>query len=164
MNVVSESSTMNAHLEGWKLLLILSMREVFQSMLRTKVVPVFEPSKTLNLEWTAMVGLTGELRGVLMMSCDEMSATRITSKMLEAPIQAANQETRDALGEVCNMIAGNFKHKVSGLSSKCALSPPTVVTGKDYRVHRKESGAFQSMFVTLSFEGAPVYVSLEMQR
>jgi chemotaxis protein CheX len=51
------------------------------------------------------------------------------------------EQTADALGEVCNMIAGSFKHKVNGLSERCALSPPSVVTGKDYRVHRQESEA-----------------------
>ena len=99
-----------------------------------------------------------------MVSCDEVSATQIASKMLELPLQESNQETSDALGELCNMIVGNFKHKISGLSSNCALSPPTVVTGKDYRVHRKESGALQSLFVTVAFMGAPIYVSLELQK
>ena len=164
METANASPAPDAHLEGWKLLLIMSTREVFQSMMQTRIAPVFEPSRTLNLEWTAMVGLAGELRGVLMMSCDELSATRVASKMLEMPVQGPNQETSDALGEVCNMIAGNFKHKVSGLSARCALSPPTVVTGKDYRVHRKEAGASESLFVTFTFIGAPIYVSLELQK
>jgi CheY-specific phosphatase CheX len=51
------------------------------------------------------------------------------------------EQTEEALGEVCNMIAGSFEHKVNGLSERCALSPPSVVTGKDYRVHRQESEA-----------------------
>jgi chemotaxis protein CheX len=51
------------------------------------------------------------------------------------------EQTEEALGEVCNMIAGSFKHKVNGLSERCALSPPSVVTEKDYRVHRQESEA-----------------------
>jgi chemotaxis protein CheX len=162
MKVVSPSPAVSVHLEGWLLLLILSVREVFQTMLATKLAPVFEPSKRLHLEWTAMVGLTGELRGMLMISCDETSATRITSKMLGVPLQGPNEETADALGEVCNMIAGSFKHKVNGLSERCALSPPTVVTGKDYRVHRQESGSLQSLSVTFTFDGAPIYLSLEV--
>jgi CheY-specific phosphatase CheX len=161
MKAVS-SSAVSVHLEGWLSLLILSVREVFQTMLDTKLATVFEPSKRLHLEWTAMVGLTGELRGMLMFSCDEKSATRITSKMLGAPLAGPNEETADALGEVCNMIAGSFKHKVNGLSEGCALSPPTVVTGKDYRVHRQESGSLHSLSVTFSFDGAPVYLSLEV--
>lgn len=127
MKAVSPSPALSVHLEGWLFLMILSVREVFQTMLATKVAPVFEPSEKLHLEWTAMVGLAGELRGVLMFSCDEKSAVRITSKMLGVPLSGPNEQTADALGEVCNMIAGSFKHKVNRLNERCALSPPTVV-------------------------------------
>ena len=41
----------------------------------------------------------------------------------------------DALGEICNMVAGNFKNKVSGLGNGCMLSVPTVITGRDYHCH-----------------------------
>jgi hypothetical protein len=37
-----------------------------------------------------MVGLTGELRGVLMFSCDGKSAVRITSKMRGVPLPGAD--------------------------------------------------------------------------
>jgi chemotaxis protein CheX len=162
MKAVNPSPRVSIHLEGWLFLLIVSVREVFQTMLATKVAPVFEPANGLHLEWTAMVGLTGELRGVLMFSCDEKSAVRITSKMLGVPLPGPDEQTADALGEVCNMIAGSFKHKVNGLSERCALSPPTVVTGKDYRVHRQESESLHSLSVTFTFDGAPVYLSLEV--
>ena len=99
-----------------------------------------------------------------MFSCDEGTATRIEAKLLAAPIGRPNEQTADALGEICNMIAGNFKHKISGMSEHCALCPPAVVTGKDYRVHRQESGALQSLPVTFTFEGAPIYVSLEVRK
>jgi chemotaxis protein CheX len=164
VKVAGVAPASNVHLEGWKNLLVLSVREVFQAMLKTKVAPVFEPAKTLTLEWTAMIGLAGELRGVLMLSCDELSAIRIASKMLETPIEGPNEDCKDALGEACNMIAGNFKHKISGLSANCALATPAVITGKDYRVHRKESGAQESVFVTFPFMASPIYVSLELRK
>jgi len=50
-----------------------------------------------------------------MFSCDERTATRIESKnAVWPPSIGPNEQTADALGEICNMIAGNFKHKVSG--------------------------------------------------
>lgn len=58
------------------------------------------------------------------------------------------------------MIAESFKHKVNGLSERCALSPPSVVTEKGYRVHRQESeagiGIVHSLSVTFTFDGAPI--------
>ena len=76
-----------------------------------------------------------------MFSCDGKSAVRITSKMRGCRSRDPMEQTAEALGEVCNMIAGSFKHKVNGLSERCALSPRSVVTEKDYRVHRQESEA-----------------------
>jgi chemotaxis protein CheX len=156
----------NAHVKGWVLLLLMSVREVFQTMLQTKVAPVYEPASFLTLEWTAIVGLTGEMRGMVMFSCDEASAVRIASKMLGVPLEKPDDQTADALGEVCNMIAGNFKHKLSGRgpTTNCALSTPSVVTGKDYRIHRRESESRESLHVTLTFESSPIYISLEVQR
>jgi chemotaxis protein CheX len=149
--------------EDWLLLLMVAVQEVFQTMLGTRVAPVFAPSKALRLEWTAMVGLTGGFRGVLMFSCDERTATRIESQMLSALVENAGARTADAVGELCNMIAGNFKHKVNGLSENCSLCPPCVVTGTDYRLHRRESGALQSLPITFTFDAAPIYISLEVQ-
>ena len=41
----------------------------------------------------------------------------------------------DALGELCNMFAGGWKNSMPALCSECALSPPTVISGNDYKVH-----------------------------
>ncbi len=56
-------------------------------------------------------------------------------KMLGAETDKNSQEVRDAFGEICNMVAGNFKNKISGLGEGCMLSVPTVVTGNDYSLH-----------------------------
>jgi chemotaxis protein CheX len=107
-------------------------------------------------------GLAGELRGVLRLGGDEKKAVRITSKMLRGPLPGADEQTADALGEVCNRIAGSCKHKVNGDLANVALSPPSVVTGKDYRVHRQESESLHSLRVTFTFDGASIYLSLEL--
>jgi Chemotaxis phosphatase CheX len=39
------------------------------------------------------------------------------------------------VGEICNLVAGNFKNKIAGLGEVCMLSPPSVITGDDYTVH-----------------------------
>jgi chemotaxis protein CheX len=66
----------------------------------------------------------------------------------------------DAIGEVCNMIAGNFKNKLSGMGSGCMLSVPTVITGGDYTFHSLADDG--SLEVRLLFEGAPIQVALEI--
>src|SRR5437763_16814076 len=84
---------------------------------------------------TAMVGLAGQLCGVITVRCHETTAVLMASKMLGLPIEKVGQDFPDALGEVCNMVAGNFKNKIGGLSDKCMLSPPSVITGSNYSLH-----------------------------
>ena len=148
----------------WLPLLTLSVREVFETMLATKVVPVFEASQTVQLDWTAMVGLAGQLRGIVTFSCDERSATRIAAKMLGTGVKESDDRAYDAVGEICNMIAGNFKHKISELADDCALSPPTVVIGRDYRLYRRSAASGASLQVTFAFDGVPVYVCLDVRK
>jgi len=71
-------------------------------------------------------------------------------------------EISDALGEVCNMIAGNFKNKISGLSEGCMLSVPTVITGTDYSLHSQADSP--GLEVRLLFEGMPIAISLQIRR
>lgn len=81
----------------------------------------------------------------------------MASRMLGIDADKAGPEMWDAVGEICNLVAGNFKNKVSG--DGCMLSVPTVITGADYNVH---SMVNDNLHRTLLFEGQPVVVSLEI--
>ena len=70
----------------------------------------------------------------------------------------------DAVGEICNMIAGNFKHQISELTDDCSLSPPTVVVGTDYRLYRVAAGSVTSFQLTFAFDGIPVFTRLDVRK
>ena len=72
----------------------------------------------------------------------------------------AQQESWDAIGEVCNMIAGNFKAKLSGIGDHCMLSVPTIITGGDYHLHSLADG--QTVEVALEFEESFLWITLEL--
>jgi len=145
--------------ENWLPLLELAIQEVFQIMLSSKL----ESGAGMELtspEFTAMVGLAGQLCGLLTVCCSGKSAALIASKMLGVEPHNAKEQMWDAMGEVCNMVAGNFKNKLSGLGESCMLSVPTVITGANYSTHSlADSGGLQ---ITVGFEGEPVSVSLEI--
>jgi chemotaxis protein CheX len=111
-------------------------------------------------EVTAMVGLAGQLCGVLSVRCDNEAAALMTSKMLGVELDKVGPEVSDALGEVCNMVAGNFKNKIAGLAEGCLLSPPTVVTGSDYSLHSMTE--FPELELRLLFERMPIVISLQI--
>ena len=145
--------------ESWLPLLELAVREVFEIMLGAQLEALADPNPP-NLEFTAMVGLAGQLCGVVTMRCTAQSAVLMTAKMLSIDPKDAEKQVWDAIGEIANMIAGNFKNKLTGVGSGCMLSVPTVITGGDYSFHSlADAGPTEVMF---SFEGGPVIVALEV--
>jgi chemotaxis protein CheX len=158
-------SVIESH-QGWLSVLELSAQEVFELMLGSHLVVATEAASQDQdqdkdgLDITAMVGLAGRLCGVLTIRCSSKSGARMASKMLGVDAEKAATEIWDALGEVCNMIAGNFKNKISGLGDGCMLSVPTVITGGDYCCH--SSGTAETLQINLLFEGDRIIAALEI--
>lgn len=144
---------------AWKPVLDLSAQEVFEMMLSCRVRPL-EGAHTPDTDFTAMVGLAGKRCGVLSVRCSHRAALLVTAKMLAIPIEEVEDGCWDALGELTNMIAGNFKAKLSGLGSHCLLSVPTVITGADYQTHSLTNGAVVES--AIDFENLPMWITLEL--
>src|SRR5208282_4378601 len=141
--------------QNWLLLLESAAQEVFEIVLRCKVKPT-QPSPGLQVGgFTAIVGLAGALCGIMTTCCAPETAEQIAKRML-GETTVTDRETVDALGEMCNMIAGNFKNKLAGTDERCKLSVPTVVKGKQYRLHSLVDGT--CVETLLQFEEAPFTV------
>lgn len=156
--------------ESWPTLLGLAAHEVFVLMVGTELATATEIFPQERIDITSMVGLAGEVCGVLTVRSTAPAVALMTSKMLDVdadtdsqqtnPLHTNSQQSWDAFGEICNMIAGNFKHKIAGIGNDCMLSVPTVITGADYNLHcRVES---DKISVHLLFEGHPLIVALEI--
>lgn len=146
---------------AWAPLLEQAVQEVFKIMLGCELQPPDGTSEDPQPgDFTSMVGLAGDLCGVLTLRCSTGSAMLMTSKMLGTDTGTLDEQVWDALGEVCNMVAGNFKNKLPGLGDRCMLSVPTVITGGDYNCHAlADAGRIEVMSL---FEGSPIIVSLEI--
>jgi len=93
-------------------------------------------------ERTAIVGFSGSMRGSCQIRTSVLAAKSIASAMLGGvPVDDDDDSINDALGELCNMLAGGWKNRVPSLSSECALSPPTVISGHNYKVHMSKPSA-----------------------
>jgi chemotaxis protein CheX len=144
----------------WEPQLCLGAQEVFEMMVGTKLVRPPNPERMTAAEFTAMVGMAGEIRGVFTIRCSEHAASVIASKMLGLSIEEAAEEKWDAMGEVCNMVAGNFKSKLAGGGENCMLSVPTVITGADYQLRSLGDG--ETIKLCLQFDDEPLWFSLEL--
>jgi chemotaxis protein CheX len=161
MKSAAQIATDQQNHEGWRPLLEVATREVFELMLRSQLNLAESAEAKPPHDVTAMVGLAGKLCGMLSFCCDKKAALLITSKMLGVELdKISKNEMSDALGEVSNMVAGNFKNKISGLGDGCMLSPPTVVTGSDYDTYSLADRP--GLEIKLVFENMPVIITLQI--
>ncbi len=112
-----------------------SVEEVFQLMLgvscgRQAGLIAREPESV-----TAVVGFGGVLSGACVFSCGCSAALKIAARMTGMTFAELDDTVKDAVGEVCNMLAGAWKGKVPELAANCGLSVPAVITGRDYNLH-----------------------------
>jgi chemotaxis protein CheX len=152
-------STAHAAVESnWKTILECAAVEVFEMMagVRLEVDPA--PAGEPQGEQTAMVGLAGALCGMIAVRCSNPVSVRLASLVLGGDATSNPSTARDSLGELCNMVAGNFKSKISSLSDRCMLSVPTVISGEDYYMEPAEPN--DGITVALSFDGDPIWIIL----
>jgi chemotaxis protein CheX len=156
--MITENKYINAEVSTLRSVLELAITEVFDLMVGTKLEARSEDSPA-DLDITAMIGLAGSLCGVISIRCSSAAGRLIAAKMLSVPVSEADASMRDAMAEIVNMVAGNFKSKLSG-SNHCMISIPTVITGADYQLRSLDVGEIVRLVV--AFEQYPIQVSMEL--
>jgi outer membrane protein OmpA-like peptidoglycan-associated protein len=122
--------------ENWLPVLELAVEEVFAIMLNCKVKPTAESEQKPKGEFTAMVGLAGALCGILTVCCDRKTAGQLAKSILGEEAKSG-EEVADALGEVCNMIAGNFESgsaRMKAASQSAFDRIANLLRPRDYRL------------------------------
>ncbi len=112
-----------------------SVEEVFHLMLGVNCIRDLGLTALEPGAMTAMVGFGGVLSGACIVRTSAETATRMAALMTGMGLHEVDDTVRDAMGEICNMLAGVWKGKVPELASHCGLSVPAVITGRDYRLH-----------------------------
>jgi CheY-specific phosphatase CheX len=127
---------------NWGELLCQAAQEVFEMMIGIGLRRCAASQTPEAGEFAAVIGLAGPLSGVFAIRCDAQTAIGIARGMLGVDEVAAKGEVRDALGEVCNMVIGDFKGKTGRVGEASVLSVPTVIHGHDYRVRPLINGSY----------------------
>jgi chemotaxis protein CheX len=147
--------------ESWPLILRDSVKEVFSKMVGAEILVPEQANPPVITEVTGMVGLAGEICGVLSVRCGKNCASKIASRMSAVSVAEADSHMSDAIGEICNMVAGNFKAKLHGVQDKCMLSVPTIITGGDYQLSSLAVG--DRIELPFLFDGEVIWIGLEVR-
>lgn len=147
--------------QDWKALISDAAQEVFGLMVGGDISATDGGSdQTGGL--TAMLGLAGAPCGVFRVRCSWSAASAIAGRMLgTAPGDLPADQVCDALGEICNMVAGSMKGRLSDHGAACMMSVPSVVRGVDYEVRCLASEACHT--IVMEFDGQPVLFHLNLQ-
>ncbi|HEX2959804.1 MAG TPA: chemotaxis protein CheX [Chitinispirillaceae bacterium] len=83
---------------------------------------------------SGIIGLTGDLKGSLGLSFNESSIVKIVSNMLGEPMDGINNDVKDAVGEITNMISGVARKNLESEGFNITAAIPTVVAGKNHSI------------------------------
>lgn len=117
--------------------LIDATLEVFASMIFIEIVPETQAegeTAAIESNLSSLIGLAGDLKGILAIQCPSEVAMGITGAMLGMEVTELGEDVKDAIGEIANMIAGGLKASLTASVGKIELAIPTTVIGKAIRI------------------------------
>jgi chemotaxis protein CheX len=132
----------------WIARLDSAVSEVFEMMLARDCLPA-ERSGSISPCISARILFSGAICGECVLFASESVAQVTANALLGQTSAPGDPMTVDAIGELCNMIAGGWKSKLGSDEAGCAISPPSVSIHNSGIEVSSECG-FQRFY---SFEG-----------
>ncbi len=115
--------------------IVKGTKDVFSTMLMVELESeTVCKSCPIESNLTSMIGLGGGIRGMLAIHCPASVATAITGGFLGMNVEEINEDVKDAVGEIANMIAGNLKVSYASVDMKIELAIPTSIIGDSFVV------------------------------
>jgi CheY-specific phosphatase CheX len=117
-----------------------STHSVFSTMLGTELSPLpalDDPAPFKQSEVIGFIGMAGDFAGYVSIHVSRQQATDFTARLVGVDVGevTSEEEIRDAVGELTNMLAGNVKTALSTMGMVEIALPTVVMTPKaDLRV------------------------------
>ncbi len=114
-------------------------------------------------ELLGIVGLSGDVRGAVMLTTELEIGRKLVSKFLMEDINEINCDLMDAWGELVNILAGAADAKIEELKVELAL--PSVVYGRNAKFYAKAGNPF--VIIPMEIKGGGTFslgVSMEIPK
>ena len=111
--------------------------EVFSTMIPMDIKSdgsFYQKEDMIATDVISLISFTGEHSGIVAVFSSKQMALKITSNMLGIEVSAVDQDVKDAMGELTNMIGGTLKNKVFETFGAMHLSVPIVIAGADMSI------------------------------
>ena len=116
--------------------LIDATLEVFASMIFIDIAaewPSVDSLPEIEPNVSSLIGFAGDLKGILAIHCPSAVALGVTASMLGMEVTELNEDVKDAIGEVANIVAGGLKAALASNNKKIELAIPATVIGNGIR-------------------------------
>jgi chemotaxis protein CheX len=140
-------------------------QEIFQTMLMMEASPGQALTESANVfvdSVSAIVGMAGASKGMLAIHIPASTALVITSSFLMMEVTEVDDDVKDAIGELANMVAGSIKADLTEQGQEFKLSIPSVVCGAEYQIDCLADSDGVSM--PFSIEGGEFLVEFHLQK
>ena len=110
---------------------------VLSSLAFTKATagkPFLKKDSLASGDVSGIVGLSGEARGTISVSFSEESILAIVGNMFGEPVKEINDDVKDAVGEILNIVSGQARQKLEAMGRSLKGAIPTVITGKNHAI------------------------------
>jgi flagellar motor switch protein FliN len=124
----------------------LAIMDTFTTMLSmdlSKVGKITDPGLD-DKRYVASVSFAGEVVGNLCLHASREFSCLVTGAMLGMePDQVEEEELKDVLGELTNIVSGNLKSDFLAAELACVISTPAITRGSDFKIESSKIGEHQ---------------------
>jgi chemotaxis protein CheX len=127
--------------------LALALQKAFQTMLGLKLdqFPAHQLVGVNGEHMRGSIGFAGKVSGHVYLRMTLQSARTVAAGIFGCKPEEMNnsEEIRDAIGELLNIMAGNFKSNLCDAGLNCKLEPPKVGITDDYSTPVERGGGIE---------------------
>jgi chemotaxis protein CheX len=138
--------------------------EIYDTMIMAQIQsgePLATPLNDFTRYVSGIVGLAGLCQGMLAIHAPEKVAMGITNDFLGMEVDSVDDDVKDAISELANMVGGSIKPALSPNGKDIQLSLPSVFHG-DYTVKYFTQAYW--VIVPFTISSGQFFVELQLRR
>jgi flagellar motor switch protein FliN len=150
--------------------IILAVREsvvdLFDTMLSMEITSCDEDTGIADNDEIVMVGFVsfaGKVNGSANIRVSKTMAQMMTAGMLGMEVEdiEGDEEVKDVLREVCNIIAGGLKSNFCDTGLACEISTPSITTGNNFQIQTLHMERYERFLFSYGEETIQVEIAVK---
>ena len=140
--------------------------ELFDTMLSMEIKPAEGTPQDLDENEIVMVGfvsLAGKVNGSVNIRVSQTMAREMAAGMLGMELDEieSEEEVKDVLREVCNIVAGGLKSNFCDAGLACQISTPAITTGNNFQIQTLHMERYEQFVFTCGDESICVEIAVK---